>query len=393
MKVLHVIYGISPRFGGPSRIILDLCRALETIGCETEIATTDADVEGNIDLPKNRPFVRDGTKLWCFPCPAFRKYGFSPELTAWLNRRVRQYDILHLHSFFTYPNLPAVLSSLRHHVPYIIRPTGHLDPWSLRRHSWRKWIFYGVFGRTMLRQAGAIHVTSTLEQRALQYMGFVDKCRVIPIGVEIHGTPERPSQLRHSRRPLRTLFLSRLDPKKGLPILLHAVRRLRDRGIETELFVAGSGPFSYLEEMKNLSQRLSIEQWVRFLGFVQGDEKRQCFWDADLFVLPSYDENFGVAVAEAMASGLPVIVTDRVGLAPDISEAGAGIVCPTSSIKELVDSMQLLLSNENLRRQMGCRARELVEKHLAWPQVAQRLMELYKAVIKTGSGGGRRVSR
>ena len=381
MKVLHVIPGISPFFGGPSKVVFEMCRELRTRGVEVQIATTDTHVHGNISVPLNQATEISGVTVWCFRCPFLRKYGFSGGLTKWVREHVKKCDIVHIHAFFSYITAPVAYYAKKHKIPYIIRPVGELDPWCLKRGSWKKIPFYRFFGRPLLRGASAIHVTSQMEWQSLANLGFAEKTFKIPLAVDMALFDSRAKPVT-SNSPCQLLFLSRVHPKKGLPLLLGATRRVKDLGNNVMLTVAGNGEPSYLKEMRILARRLRIEKQVNFLGFVDGEDKHRCLAEADVFVLPSYQENFGVAVAEAMAAGLPVIISDQVALAPDVEESGAGRVTPAGSIAALTEAIREIASDEVKREEMGFLARKLVEQRFTWPKVGERLVDLYRAVIQ-----------
>ncbi|MFQ5850573.1 MAG: glycosyltransferase [Candidatus Binatia bacterium] len=380
VKILHVIPGISPLFGGPSKVVFEMCRELQRHGFQTEIATTDTDKEGNIDMPLEQPVEVEGVTVWCFRCHLLRKYGFSLGLTKWLKGHMSEYDIIHIHAFFSYVTAVAAYYAKRCRIPYIIRPIGELDPWCLKRGLWKKSPFYRFFGWPLLLKAAAIHVTSQMELRGLVRLGLGQKCVVIPLGVEA-ASYESLVRFTSSNGTCQLLFLSRVDPKKGLPLLLRAVRQLKNQGIDAELTVAGYGKPFYMAEMEGLAHRLSIEEQVHFSGFVAGRDKRRCLAAADVFVLPSYHENFGVAVTEAMAAGLPVIISDQVALAQEVEESRAGRVIPAGSVDALAEAIEEIATDVTKQKDMGYRARKLVEQRFTWSRAGKQLADLYRAVI------------
>ena len=172
---------------------------------------------------------------------------------------------------------------------------------------------------------------------------------------------------------------------KGLDILLHSLKLLKDKGHDISLTVAGSGQDSYVAEMRELVSGLSLEGEVSFVGFLTGESKAECLANADVFVLPSYDENFGLAVAEAMSVGLPVIVADGVALAMDIEKAGAGLVVPSGSVEELASAIEKVLPDPDMRQQLGQQARKLVQEQFNWGIVTGKLVRLYEDILEGGS--------
>jgi glycosyltransferase involved in cell wall biosynthesis len=187
---------------------------------------------------------------------------------------------------------------------------------------------------------------------------------------------------------LRLLFLSRLHPKKGIPLLFEGLARARADGVRAELAIAGDGSTAYKEELLALVERLGLRGVVRFLGYLEGESKRAAFASADVYVLPSHQENFGIAVAEALAAGLPVIVTDKVGIAADVREAGAGLVVPVD-VAAIAAAVSRLARDPDERRTMSTRAFNLARERYSWERAAREFAELYSG-ISTGAAVARR---
>jgi glycosyltransferase involved in cell wall biosynthesis len=249
-----------------------------------------------------------------------------------------------------------------------------LDQWSLGQKSWKKIPYLWLIERTHLAHAAAIHATSESEAEAIRALGYGDKVRVIPLGVPLPGEMEQHKA--ESNAPTRLLFLSRLHPKKGLPLLLDAMAQARAMGSRVELVIAGDGPQAYLYELEARVQALGLGAVVRFAGQVDGDAKRRLFADADIFVLPSKQENFGIAVAEALAAGLPVIVSDQVAIADDVTRARAGRVVPLSR-DALATAIMELSADGAERSAMGRRGASLARNRYSWAETARALLALY----------------
>jgi glycosyltransferase involved in cell wall biosynthesis len=249
-----------------------------------------------------------------------------------------------------------------------------LDRWSLSQRSWKKQPYIALVERTHLRRAGAIHATSTDEGQNIAALGYGARVHVIPLGVDLPSGS--PRAVRPADGPLRLLFLSRLHPKKGLPLLLGAVAELSRGGANVELVVAGSGSEAYRAELSALCDRLGISERVRFLGHVEGDSKTEALRAADVFVLPSYQENFGIAIAEAMAAGVPVIVSDRVALADEIRSSGAGMVVPCEA-SAIAGAISRLGRAPEERYRMGENGIKLVRKRYSWDRTSRLLLDLY----------------
>jgi len=386
MKVLHVIPALSQYYGGPVKAVLGMCRALNQAGVQADIASTDADVQGNLDIPLGIPFQMEGTTVYCFRCSLLRKYGFSLGLSGWIRRNLGNYDLVHLHAFFSYVPVPLVYYAKKYKVPYIIRPSGELSSWSLKKGRIKKELYFSLFGGHCLNTASALHLTSEDERVAARRLAPGTPCVVIPLGTDTFTEEEFPRRGGFRKKypmldhKLLIVFLSRLDHKKGLDRLLSAISALAMRRHNFAVVVAGSGEREYEDQVHDLVLAHGLKEKVIFTGFVQGQDKIDLLRDADVFVLPSYDENFGIAVIEAMAVGVPVVISNNVGIHHAVTEYGAGLVTSCES-GEIAHALCTLLEDEPLRRMMGQNAKTLVQKQFAWGRVASELVELYQSVL------------
>jgi len=386
IRILHIVPGLSFAYGGPSKITMDMACALMRQGMHIEIATTDADIGGNMAVLLRQPTEQQGVPVRYFHSPYGQKYGFSPDLIAWCRQHVSAYDIVHFHAFFSHVML-ATWACRRQQVPYIVRPIGQLDAWSYQHNPLRKRLFLRLVGRLALKGAAAIHVTSLAELAHVKAWGLGTPCVTIPLGIDLPPLVERLEQAQPN-----LLFLSRLDRKKGLHWLVQAIHRLQQRGVKLRLTIAGSGDQAYEAEIRAQVLQLGLQEIVYFAGFVSGDTKTTCFTQADLFVLPSQDENFGVAVAEALGHGLPVVVSQGVALAADIETAGAGLVTPIGAVEPLADAIARLVGSPALRCTMGQKARQLAAEKFAWESISHQIIALYGRILQQHSRTQQRVA-
>ena len=384
MRVLHVIPATAPRYGGPSVAVHAMAKGVRALGAEVTVATTDADGPGRLPVPHGRPVDTDGVEYRYFPRSLPGEWKLSLPLGRWLHAEAGRFDVVHVHALFSYATIPGCRAALRHAVPYVLRPLGTLDPWSLAQGRARKRPYLALVEGTHLRGAAAIHATSESEAEGIAALGFGARVRVIPLGAEPAPAPRR----RGGGGPLRVLFLGRLHAKKGLPLLLDAVAELAREGrAQVELVVAGDGEPAYRRELEARAHALGIAGRVRFAGHLGGSAKADALAAADLFVLPSYQENFGIAAAEAMAAGLPVVLSDRVGIAGQAAAAGAGTVvaCDAGAVAAAI--RRAVLDPEARLRAGECAAR-LARGAFAWEHTSLRLLELYRELAAPGRGGG-----
>ncbi|WP_341733514.1 hormogonium polysaccharide biosynthesis glycosyltransferase HpsP [Microcoleus sp. EPA2] len=388
MRILQIIPSISLVYGGPSQMVLELSAALAAKNIDVTIITTNSNGDIGqlpLDVPLNQPLEQNGYQIIYFRCYPWRRYKFSLSLLQWLNDHVHQFDLAHIHALFSPVTTLAATIARYHHLPYIIRPCGMLDPADLQKKKLLKQIYGTVLERPNLSGATAIHFTSKEEAKISARFGLDSPDRmprpldlVIPLGV----TPGLFSQkLRASSVPT-ILFMSRIEPKKGLDLLLPALESIWKSQIKFHFILAGSNPqdAEYETGIKLKIHNSILAQCTTVTGFVSGDFKRELLTNADLFVLPSYYENFGIAVAEAMAAGVPVVISDRVHISADIQQAEAGWVGPleVGAIAHLIKSA-LLDPDERQRR--GLNGREYANKHYNWEAIAQQTIDAYQHIL------------
>lgn len=373
MRVLHVIPSAAPEDGGPNEAVRAMARGLARGGWDVTVATTRAVGSAAVAAEE------EGVVFRYFPRTVPGSWKFSWPLTRWLWHNARVYDVVHVHALFSYATIPGCRSAARVPVPYVLRPLGTLSEWSLAHRAWKKRPYLALIERGHLAAASAIHVTSDAEANDVRRLGYGDRVAVIPLGVEL---PERKARGPHDGEPLHVVFLSRLHPKKNVPLLLRAFARARREASSVRLTIAGHGEPGYERELARLAGSLGLDGFVRFAGRVDAGEKARLLADAHCFVLPSAHENFGIAVAEALAAGLPVIVSPGVALASDVRAAGAGLVVPAEE-GTLAAALIRAARHPAELRAMAARARALARDRLSWDRSCGQLAELYRSLAGT----------
>lgn len=386
MRILQVVPAYYPavRYGGPIRSVHGLSRALVRRGHEVHVFTTNVDGDADLDVPLGTPVDLDGVAVHYFRVPALRRLCWSPSLGDRLARVVPDFDVVHLHSVFLWPTWAAARAAQRARVPYLLSPRGMLTRELIRRKSrWVKSAWIALVERNSLARAAGVHVTAELEADEIRGLRLpVLEIFCVPNGV---NRPERHVPLSAGpyadiARPF-ALFLSRISWKKGLDRLIAAWSQVPD----LQLVIAGNDDENYQPRLEALAQASGVRDRVRFLGAVDDEHKWALYENAELFVLPSYSENFGNVVAEAMAVGCPVIVSADVGIASLVREANAGIV---TSIEphSLAQAILALHANPGLRAEMGDRGLRAVADKLSWDSVATRMEAAYRR-LATGELG------
>ncbi|MEZ4731747.1 MAG: glycosyltransferase [Caldilineaceae bacterium] len=386
MKILHVIPSVDAQFGGPSFAVQTMVHTVAAHGYVAHIATIESKKNERLYTPT---YVKteDLNKQYYY----FRKqtnfYTFSWPLTVWLVQNIKQYDVVHIHGLFAYPTLPAAYAALSAGIPYIVRPFGTLNRWGMqnRRPGFKK-LSLRYIERPILERAAAIQYTCEQERIEAAETGVVGRPIILPIGVDITTYQKLPSSEHlygiYPQLKSKTviLFLSRFHPKKGLDLLLKAFAQVQHQIPETMLLIAGDGDLNYREKLTRQAIELKINEQVVWAGFLEGQKKLEAMAIADIFVLPSYSENFGIAVVEAMAAGLPVVISDQVGIHHEISRAHAGRII-SCNVDSLALAIKELLNCYEIRHQMGNQARQLAKEFFSTETISDRLIDMYKSVI------------
>ncbi|CAA2141116.1 Alpha-monoglucosyldiacylglycerol synthase [Hyphomicrobium sp. ghe19] len=307
-------------------------------------------------------------------------YKFAPGLIPIIFRRVSDYDVVHIHALFTFTTTVAAWAARARGVPYIVRPLGTLSCYGMHaRRRLLKRLSVALIEKAILRNAAVVHFTSDVERREAEELGLTFRGVVVPLGVEAPAVVlQHPTHLQRSNRRL-ILFLSRLDPKKNIEALIDAFAFSPMLRAGSALLIAGSGSSTYVDELKARCKDRGIADLVVWLGHVEGDAKAAALHAADVFVLPSFSENFGIAAVEALFAGLPCVLAEGVAIAEDVARAGAGIVVPPKAA-EVARALESLLDDEAERRSMANRARIFAEDTFSSRVMGQRLIEIYQNV-------------
>ncbi|MDD4900296.1 MAG: glycosyltransferase [Candidatus Omnitrophica bacterium] len=396
MKVLHVIPSVSLLRGGPSQAVLAMVKALRAHNIEAEIATTDDDGPGVLSVALKQRTEYKQVPVWFFhrfspPLKFVREFAFSSSLTGWLWKHVCDFDLLHIHSIFSYPSTIAMRIARIKHVPYIIRPAGALERYCLKQKSFKKRIYLSIIEGSNINQSQAIHFTSDQEALESSRLGFKAPGIILPHGVSIPNfVPDARSKLRGLLKLTENepviLFMSRLHPKKGLEYLIPALASLAD--MRFTFVIAGSGEPSYELKIEQLLKSYKISERTHRFGFITGEKKDLLLQGSDILVLTSNSENFAVAVFEAMAAGLPVLVSQGVAAANLIKKERCGYVVKLD-IANITSAIKTFLHNIEHERAAGQRGKELVLKEFNWDSVAVKLIRAYENIISAKMSNAR----
>ena len=308
-----------------------------------------------------------------------------------MDAAVRGADMVHVHTLWHPLNTVARRACERHGKPYVLSPHGMLDPYSMGIRPLRKRVYLAlVEHRNLADAARVVFTTATERDRAGPKLADLTRHEVVSLGGDQPPAIPRAALAADflKKHPggidgCRILFLSRLHPKKGLNALIEAMPSLVASNPGAHLFIAGSGTKSYEDRLRRRVERLGLGRCVSFTGLLSGAAKWSAMAAADVFVLPSRQENFGLAVVEAMQAGLPVVVSRGVNIHPQIATADAGVVLGTEIDPEaLAEAIGGLLDDPQARDRAGRNARELAAAEYDWFDAAEQCYRLYDAVLR-----------
>jgi glycosyltransferase involved in cell wall biosynthesis len=391
MRVLQVVPSLASRTGGPAFDVVESSLALQRCGVESTAFATDmgepapAKIRRRVSL-SDLPAGAEELDIRLFPARWPYRIAFSPALYRALGKEISRYDVVHIRSLFTFPQFAAYRQAIRHGIPYIVEPCGALDPY-LRRHGWlRKAIVHLLWQRDMLERASALHLRSDEEARLVADVAPAVRRVVVSCGIRCAEYSELPSGSEFRRRYLGgddgplVMNIGRLSYKKGLDMLIRAFAILSKDVPGCWLAIVGPDDEGLTPQLQALAEREGVASRVVFTGMLRGEDKLAALTSADVWASPSHTENFGIVVAEALAAGLPVVISPAVNIAPDIARAGAGVVCDLKA-ESFAAAIAALLRDDSRRAAIGARAREFAGRW-DWGTVGPQLAEMYASVAR-----------
>jgi glycosyltransferase involved in cell wall biosynthesis len=310
-------------------------------------------------------------------------YKFAPGAVPWLWSNVQRFDVVHIHALFSFVSVCAAVIAHLRGIPYVVRPLGTLTVYGIaKRRPWLKRLSLKYIEAPILRNAARVHFTSEIECIEAGRLCMPFRSAIIPLCVDSRDLPD--VEITHQgppggRRPVTVLFLSRLDPKKNVEGLLHAFAAMDCQLNFSRLIIAGDGSPSYVAGLKSLAQTLGVSDRVEWTGRIDGADKASAFSTADIFVLPSFSENFGIAAVEALSVGLPCVLGQGVAISGDAEGAGAALVVDPEP-KSIAKSLALLIGDSELRCRMGTRARDFARSEYSMDAMAEGLIALYSEI-------------
>lgn len=369
MRFDHIVPAIDEDATGPAYSVPALCSALADLGDDVYLHTL-----GSSPAPDARYRSRTYRRL-----PIATKLGLSPAMKRGLREAAARTCVIHSHGLWMMPNLYPAEAAIAGHVPLVLSPRGMMDHWAWRRHRWRKRVIWWAGQAKAVKTAACFHATAPCELEYVRDLGIRAPVAIVPNGVTIPDAAaiqKRPG----SHRTL--LFLARVHRKKGVDILLRAWRNVQDRFADWELVIVGPDDGGWLPQMKALTVEIAARR-VSFEGKIPQSEKSRRFAASELYVLPTHSENWGVSIAEALAHGVPAIVSRGApwsGL--ESNRCGWWI---ENSVEALTETLRtaLALSSEELASR-GAAGRRWVQESFSWSSVAETMRLVYLWLISGG---------
>jgi len=364
MRILHVIPSLAVADGGPTTVVKELSRVARGRGDNLKVITTD---KGLATTEPRVPGAQYARSL------APRRWTFSPQLVLKIWKALPETDVVHIHSVHTFPTLAAAVLSMLRRRPYVVEPHGALDAYHMKQRRLLKTLYFWTIDRPVLWMASGLIVSSTRERDDALDRLPSRKPIIIPLGVD-----EDLFHIDFTRARQQTaVFIGRLAEKKGIDLLLQAWPTVAARLPKANLILAGPIHRDLPESTARAVRHLYGEGIV-WLGAVDRTERNRLLQTCGVLVLPSRDESFGIAVAEAMAAGVPVIVSADVGISSEVVTSGAGFVVARESgaiARALIEALSEDMSPR------GLAARRVAEKLFRWTTVYDRMQALYRIAM------------
>ena len=371
MRVIHVVPAIAEEASGPSYSVVRLCESLISQGQEVTLASLDWAA-----LPSPPAFLKTFPLGW-----GPRRLGRSPTMLRWLEQQAQSenVDFLHNHGMWQMNSVYPGWVAKKGNINLVISPRGAFSKWAMRHGSVMKKVFWPTLQRPVLEQAACFHATAASEYEDIRRLGFRQPVAIIPNGIDIPDLPVK------GNRDYRTLlFLGRVHRVKGLDMLLPAWRAVQDRFPDWRLVIAGSddgyhGKSGYLEDLHRLVQQLGLQR-IEFAGGLYGTEKTRAYREADLYILPSYSENFGITVAESLAVGTPAIVSKGAPWGGLVTQQAGWWI--DIGVDPLVACLEVALgrSPDDLEK-MSLRGRHWMETEFSWTHIGAQMADTYRWLL------------
>lgn len=366
MKVCVVISSIDKELGGPSRSVPILAKGLDEIGISTTLLTRESD-NMNLHILKD-----SNVEIIIIPK---NKIEYSIE-------RVIQYgnfDILHLHSLWDPFLHKAARIARKYNIPYIMTPRGTLEPWCLEQKKLKKKLALLLYQKKDLQKAICEQATSIMEAINIRNLGIKPPIAIIPNGIIFSGYECRDDSFKNKVKK-QIVFISRIHKKKGIEILIEAWKTIHIKYCDWKIIIAGNGDPNYIKLLQKLICNLNLQNTISIIPPVYGEDKKNLYQTSSIFILPTYSENFGMVIAEAMSCGVPVITTNGTPW-QELNSLGLGW-CVDLSVQNIATTLSEAIElGQDKLFSMGQKANLYVNEHYDYIKVAEKTAFLYKRLL------------
>ena len=382
MKILNIC-GYSWDIGGPPKIIYDHAVVQMKLGAEVTILTPISDGQKIYAIP-------EGAKVITCKRHWFAKYWaeFSPELYSWIKAHGNEYDVIHIHGVWHFAGVAPYLAGIK--TAKCITTHGLLDSWTIGKGYWKKMLFGFLFQKRILKNTELIQINNTDEQADLKrFLGLKHpNVQIIPNGMNLGDFEKLPAKntfrekyaIPNDKKII--LFLSRINLKKGLDLLLPAFKEIVSQRNDCLLIMAGPDD-GYLAETEHFIKANHLEDKIKLVGMLMGEDKLAAFTDANIFALPSHSEGFSIATLEALISGIPSLLSDRVGFGEAIRENHAAHLVDLN-VGSIVEGLNKMLDNQQYCDDLSKNGIALVKNKYDIEIVARRLFAEFENIAIKG---------
>jgi glycosyltransferase involved in cell wall biosynthesis len=384
MKILQVIPTVDPASGGPAEAVRQLCSIYRAGGHDVEVASLDTpESTGQFDFPARVHGLG----------PGWGVYGYTGRAGRWFKDNIARYDVALLNGVWQYDTLAAYRALRRSKTPYAVFPHGMLDPYFERqfplKHA-KKLLYWHLFLRRILRDATAVLFTCEEEKILARksFPGYIVREMVAPLGIL---GPER--DLSDAAEELLTRWpvlrgkrvastMGRIHPKKGTDVLIEAFARTLAKDPAWHLLIAGPDQTGWQKELEALAARLGVAEKITWTGMLTGSPKWGVFAASEVFVLPSHQENFGIVVAEASASSVPVILSSKVNIWREVESHGAGLICDDTAESTAVSMERWAAMSRDEIAEMRVRSKQCFDELFNYEVTARKALEIVEQVAR-----------
>jgi glycosyltransferase involved in cell wall biosynthesis len=381
MKILHIIPSVNPKGGGPMEGVRQRGFRLKELGHSVEVVT--------LDDPSSDFLASYGLPVHALG-PSTGSYQYNPRLVPWLCEHAHKFDSVIINGIWQYHSFGAWRALRKIGKPYYVFTHGMMDPWFKNTYPLKhlkKWIYWPWADYRVLRDAESVLFTSEDEKVLARQSFWLYKAKETVVAYGTKTPPEQATSLREAflaqwpelRGKRVLLFLSRIQEKKGCDLLIQAFAKVAKENSDLHLLMAGPDQTGLVTKLKAMAESLGIASRISWTGMLQGDAKWGAFYSSEAFVLPSHQENFGIAVAEALACGLPVLISDKINIWREIKADEAGVIFPDTLAGTTQGLEEWLSYPLSKREALGGNSRKSFNKRFTIDAMAQDLLRVLRA--------------